>query len=41
MDAAAYFQGHNFSNVKRLRGGIDAWSVEVDPQLPRYHLEAA
>jgi rhodanese-related sulfurtransferase len=39
MDAAAYFQGHGFENVKSLRGGIDAWSVEVDPQLPRYHLE--
>ena len=41
MDAAAYFQGHGFSNVKSLRGGIDAWSVEVDPTLPRYHLETA
>ena len=41
MDAAAYFQGHGFDNVKSLRGGIDAWSVEVDQKLPRYHLEAA
>ena len=41
MDAAAYFQGHGFENVKSLRGGIDAWSVEVDPKLPRYHLEHA
>jgi rhodanese-related sulfurtransferase len=39
MDAAAYFEGHGFENVKSLRGGIDAWSAEVDPQLPRYHLE--
>ncbi len=39
LDAAAYFQGHGFQNVKSLRGGIDAWSVEVDPKLPRYHLE--
>ena len=39
MDAAAYFQGHGFTNVKSLRGGIDAWSAEVDPKLPRYHLE--
>jgi rhodanese-related sulfurtransferase len=39
LDAAAYFQGHGFENVKSLRGGIDAWSVEVDPKLPRYHLE--
>jgi rhodanese-related sulfurtransferase len=41
MDAAAYFQGHGFEHVKSLRGGIDAWSVEVDPKLPRYHLEQA
>ena len=39
MDAAAYFQGHGFENIKSLRGGIDAWSAEVDPNLPRYHLE--
>jgi rhodanese-related sulfurtransferase len=41
MDAAAYFQGQGFENVKSLRGGIDAWSVEVDPRLPRYHVETA
>jgi rhodanese-related sulfurtransferase len=41
LDAAAYFQGHGFENVKNLRGGIDAWSVDVDPKLPRYHLEHA
>ena len=39
MDAAAYFQGHGFENVKSLRGGIDAWSAEVDPKLSRYHVE--
>jgi rhodanese-related sulfurtransferase len=39
MDAAAYFQGHGFENVKSLRGGIDAWSAEVDPKMHRYHLE--
>jgi rhodanese-related sulfurtransferase len=39
MDAAAYFQGHGFEAIKSLRGGVDAWSAEVDPKLPRYHLE--
>jgi rhodanese-related sulfurtransferase len=39
LDAAAYFQGHGFTNVRSLRGGIDAWSVEVDSKLPRYHVE--
>jgi rhodanese-related sulfurtransferase len=41
LDAAAYFQGHGFENVRVLRGGIDAWSAEVDPKVPRYHLENA
>jgi len=41
LDAAAYFQGHGFETVKSLRGGIDAWSAEVDPKLPRYHVELA
>ncbi|HEX8680389.1 MAG TPA: rhodanese-like domain-containing protein [Chthoniobacterales bacterium] len=40
MDAAAYFQGHGFKNVKSLRGGIDAYSAEADANLPRYSLEA-
>jgi len=39
LDAAAYFAGHGLSSVKGLKGGIDAWSVEVDPSLPRYTLE--
>jgi len=38
LDAAAYFLGHGLTNVRCLRGGIDAWSQEVDPQLPRYRL---
>lgn len=38
LDAAAYFLGHGFTNVRCLRGGIDAWSQEVDPKLPRYTL---
>jgi rhodanese-related sulfurtransferase len=40
MDAAAYFAGHGFENVRALRGGIDAWSREVDPKVPRYELES-
>ncbi|MFI5398853.1 MAG: rhodanese-like domain-containing protein [Candidatus Binatia bacterium] len=26
----------DFTNVANLNGGIDAWSVTVDPSLPRY-----
>jgi rhodanese-related sulfurtransferase len=39
MDAAAYFAGHGFTKARSVRGGIDAWSIEVDPKLPRYELE--
>lgn len=40
LDATAYFLGHGVENVRALRGGIDAWSREVDTTLPRYELEA-
>ncbi len=38
LDAAAYFLGHAFQNVRCLRGGIDAWAEEVDSAIPRYAL---
>ena len=38
LDAAAYFVGHGFENVRCLRGGIDAWAQEVDEKIPRYQL---
>ncbi len=41
LDAATFFAGHGFTNVKALRGGIDAWSEEADPSVPRYELEMA
>lgn len=36
LDSASYFLGHGFTNVKSIRGGIDAWSLEVDLDVPRY-----
>jgi rhodanese-related sulfurtransferase len=39
LDAAAYFLGHGFENIRCLRGGIDAWSREVDEKLPRYRVD--
>ena len=38
MDAAAYFLGHGFTNVRALRGGIDAWA-EVNSGVRKYRLE--
>lgn len=39
LDAASFFVGHGFPNARSMTGGIDAWSVEVDPEVPRYDLE--
>jgi len=38
LDAAAYFSGHGIRQVRCLKGGIDAWSSEVDSTLRRYRL---
>ena len=38
LDAAAYYLGHGMPNVHALRGGIDAWSLEVDSSIRRYTL---
>ena len=34
--AAEYFRREGFRNLYNLRDGIDAWSLLVDPSLPRY-----
>jgi monothiol glutaredoxin len=36
QQAAEYFRHHGFRNLHNLSGGIDAWSVLVDPSIPRY-----
>ena len=38
LDAAAYFMGHGLQNVRCLRGGIDAWALDVEPKMRRYKL---
>ena len=40
LDAAAYFQGHGFQQIYGLKGGIDAWSIDIDASVRRYRLEA-
>ncbi|MCU0749385.1 MAG: rhodanese-like domain-containing protein [Akkermansiaceae bacterium] len=39
LDQVAWFRGHGLKQTFGLRGGIDAWSREIDPALPRYRLE--
>lgn len=34
--AAEHFIKEGFTNVYNLAGGIDAWSKDVDPKIPRY-----
>lgn len=36
LSAAAYLRRLGHVNVTSLAGGIDAWSCEVDPTVPRY-----
>ena len=33
---AAFLAQRDFASVANLSGGIDAWSLTVDPSLPRY-----
>jgi monothiol glutaredoxin len=34
--AAEHFRGLGFRDLYNVEGGIDAWSVQVDPGVPRY-----
>jgi monothiol glutaredoxin len=36
QNAAEYFRHQGFRNLYNLRGGIDAWSLLVDPSVARY-----
>jgi rhodanese-related sulfurtransferase len=33
---AGFLEHHGFSRVANLSGGIDAWSTDVDSNVPRY-----
>ena len=34
--AASFLLSNGFTDVTNLAGGIDAWSQEIDPSVPRY-----
>ncbi len=36
LTAARYLEQSGFSDVSSVAGGIDAWSVQVDPAVARY-----
>jgi rhodanese-related sulfurtransferase len=33
---AGFLEHQGFESVENLDGGIEAWSIEVDPKVPRY-----
>ncbi|HEX7112778.1 MAG TPA: rhodanese-like domain-containing protein, partial [Mizugakiibacter sp.] len=33
---AERFAAHGFTEVYNVEGGIDAWSAQIDPSVPRY-----
>ena len=36
MQVAMFLAQHGFERVDNVAGGIDAWSRDVDPSVPRY-----
>jgi rhodanese-related sulfurtransferase len=36
LDAAAWLRFQGIEKAKSLAGGIERWSLEVDPKVPRY-----
>lgn len=36
LRAAEFLSQHGYTNVGSMDGGIEAWSQQVDPSVPRY-----
>ncbi|WP_206420107.1 rhodanese-like domain-containing protein [Minwuia thermotolerans] len=36
MQAVNYLRQQGFGNVTNMEGGIDRWSLEIDPSIARY-----
>jgi rhodanese-related sulfurtransferase len=36
LNVTVWLRNQGFESVQSLRGGIDAWSAEIDPTVPRY-----
>ena len=36
MNVTAWLRNQGFEEAQSVRGGIDAWAVEVDPKIGRY-----
>jgi rhodanese-related sulfurtransferase len=36
LKAAAFLRAQGFEGARSMAGGIDLWSIDVDPSVPRY-----
>jgi rhodanese-related sulfurtransferase len=36
LNAAQFLRQQGFTRVRSMKGGLDAWSLQIDPRLPRY-----
>jgi rhodanese-related sulfurtransferase len=36
MNLARFLQQQGFTDVRSMKGGVEAWALEIDPTLPRY-----
>jgi rhodanese-related sulfurtransferase len=36
LDVANWLRAQGVKTAKSMSGGIDRWSIEIDPQVPRY-----
>ncbi|HXT24356.1 MAG TPA: rhodanese-like domain-containing protein [Candidatus Eisenbacteria bacterium] len=36
LDVAAWLRAQGVESAQSLAGGIDKWSLEIDPSIPRY-----
>jgi rhodanese-related sulfurtransferase len=36
MNVTVWLRNQGFEQTQSMRGGIDAWSTEIDPKVPRY-----
>ena len=36
LQVTQYLRGQGFDKAQNMTGGIEAWSIEVDPEVARY-----
>ena len=36
LDAVAWLRGQGVAQARSMAGGIERWSLEIDPKVPRY-----